>query len=121
MTRFASVTIVLLTVLVVLITTQVAAIIGWIFVPDTRVALTLPFQWAIALGVLVTTLYSIGLVGAARQRRWGPLVVCGTVALDSIDIISGLMNSIDKLYAVGGSIFLTLVFVTAYAEYRRYT
>jgi hypothetical protein len=43
-TRSASVTVFLLMVLVVLIVMQVGAIIGWIFVPNTRVALTLPFH-----------------------------------------------------------------------------
>jgi hypothetical protein len=71
--------------------------------PSTQMVLALPFQWALSLGVLVAVSYSIGLIGVVR--RWGPVVVCGAVALDSIDVIGGLMNSINTSYAVGGSIF----------------
>jgi hypothetical protein len=57
--------------------------------------------------VVVAILYRIGLIGTTQQHRWGPLVVCVTVAIDSIDIVSGLVTaSINALYAAVGSIFL---------------
>ncbi|MGZ4904220.1 MAG: hypothetical protein ACXV6K_05785 [Halobacteriota archaeon] len=51
----------------------------------------------------------------------GPVIVCGTVILDAGDIIAGAVNSIDVHCAIGGSLFLLLVFVVALIDYRGIT